>query len=86
MIKLDKFINRSKDNIVEMFLDSDVRKSYMLPDFKNRDEAISLFERIQRMSLKDDRFVKCIYYDDGINESVAVGIINETDKDAEICD
>lgn len=84
MIKLDKFINRSKDNIVEMFLDSDVRKTYMLPDFKNRDEAISLFERIQRMSLKDDRFVKCIYYDDGINESVAVGIINETDKDDEM--
>lgn len=84
MIKLDKFVNRSKDNIVEMFLDSDVRKTYMLPDFKNRDEAISLFERIQRMSLKDDRFVKCIYYDDGINESVAVGIINETDKDDEM--
>ena len=46
MIKLDKFVNRSKDNIVEMFLDSDVRKTYMLPDFKNRDEAINLFERI----------------------------------------
>lgn len=84
MIKLDKFVNRSKDNIVEMFLDSDVRKTYMLPDFKNRDEAVNLFERIQRMSLKDDRFVKCIYYDDGINESVAVGIINETDKDDEM--
>ena len=84
MIKLDNFVNRSKDNIVEMFLDSDVRKTYMLPDFKNRDEAIRLFEGIQRMSLREDRFVKCIYYDDGINEKTAVGIINETDKDEEM--
>jgi len=33
------------------------------------------------MSLSNDRFVKCIYFDDGINESIAIGIINETEKD-----
>ena len=84
MIKLDSFVNRSKDNIVEMFLDKEVSKTYMLPNFKSKEEAVKLFEMIQRMSLNDNRFVKCIYYDDGINERVAIGIINETDKDDEM--
>ncbi len=81
MIKLDCFVNKSKDNIVEMFLDENVKKTYMLPDFKTKEEAEELFYKIQRMSLSPDRFVKCIYFDDGINDSVAIGIINETDKD-----
>ena len=76
MIKLDSFVNRSKDNIVEMFLDKEVSNTYMLPNFKSKEEAVKLFEMIQRMSLNDNRFVKCIYYDDGINERVAIGIIN----------
>lgn len=80
MIKLDSFTNNSKENIVEMFLDENVRKTYMLPHFKNKEEAEALFERIQRMSLQENRFVKCIYYDDGINGINAIGIINETDK------
>lgn len=80
MIKLDIFVNNSKENIVSMFLDENVKMTYMLPDFKSKKEAEELFEKIQRLSLQNDKFVKCIYYDDGINGRVAIGIINETDK------
>ena len=79
-IKAEKLLLRpfeksDEDSVLEIFLNEEVKKTYMLPDFESRDEAVALFERLMKLSLSEERFVYGISLDCKI-----IGIINEVDK------
>lgn len=51
-----------------------VKKTYMLPDFANDEEAVKLFDRLLELSVEDNRYVRGIYLDEKL-----IGIINDTE-------
>ena len=51
-----------------------VKQTYMLPDFEKREDAIPLFQRLQKMSVEDKRYVRGIYLKDYL-----IGYANEVE-------
>ena len=45
------------DNLIDIFLNEEVKKTYMIPDFKSREDALKLAERFSELSKNYDRFV-----------------------------
>lgn len=81
MIKTERLVlNMLRDKDVEAALDlltnDIIKKTYMLPDFEKRTDAIPLFQRLMTLSQDSSRFLRGIY----LNEHL-VGYINEVEKD-----
>lgn len=69
-----------QEAVIDLLTDEIVGKTYMLPLYKNREEALPLFRRLVTMSHDDARFVAGIYL-----EGQFIGMMNETEiKDGTI--
>jgi len=73
-LKLHSFEEKDLDHALSIFYNEDVKKTYMLPDFPTKENAIALFERLQRLSENPNRFVYGIY----LNSSL-IGFINDVE-------
>ena len=51
------------DNLIGIFFNEEVKKTYMIPDFKSVDDALKLAERFRDLSKNYDRFVYGVYLD-----------------------
>ena len=61
-----------REQTVDIFLNGDVKRTYMIPDFEDKGQAERLFERMMDFSRSDNHFVYGIYF----NEKL-VGFIND---------
>ena len=59
----------------ELFTDDTVKKTYLLPDFKDAEQLHNYFNRILALSNGNDRYLLGIYINNGTE---LVGIINDT--------
>lgn len=75
---LRPFADSDEEDVMSILLNDEVKKTYMLPDFKSREEAKGLFKRLQKMSLSDDRFVYAVTLDTKV-----IGIFNEVEKNGD---
>lgn len=64
--------DRDGDAAIDLFMDREIAKTYMVPDFQSREEAAKLFETIKRLSVSQERFVYGIYLQDQL-----IGLIND---------
>lgn len=71
---LRPFCENDREEALAIFLDSEISKTYMLPDFPDITAADSLFRRLQALSGAEDRFVYAITFDDRL-----IGFLNEVD-------
>ena len=67
--------DEDKEGAIALFTNAEVAKTYMLPNFKSKKDAIKLFHRISELSHSAERFVYGIYL-----ENTFIGLINEVDK------
>ena len=79
MIKTERLvIKRMEESDQEAALDlltnEIVKKTYMLPDFEKREDAVPLFRRILEFSQGDKRYVRGIYLNDHL-----IGSSNEVE-------
>ena len=51
-----------------------VKKTYMLPDFEKREDAVLLFQRLQKMSVEDKQYVRGVYLNNYL-----IGYANEVE-------
>lgn len=80
MIKTERLILKpltSDDEkaVSELFTDDTVKKTYLLPDFKDAEHLHNYFNRILALSNGNDRYLLGIYINNGTE---LVGIINDT--------
>lgn len=75
MITLRKITPADQEQFLDMLTSNLVNKTYMLPDFAARTDAIALFERLMTLSDDESRFVRCISCD-----GTAVGFLNDVEK------
>ena len=79
-LTLRPFCPKDQERMLEILTDTTVNKTYMLPDFEKKEDAIPLFERLMGLSVKEDRFVRCISLD-----GIAIGFMNDVEvKDGQI--
>ncbi len=71
-IFLRAFQPKDKERILDILTDSTVNKTYMLPDFACRADAVALFDRLTELSNDGNRYVRCICADEK-----AVGFMND---------
>ena len=74
MIHLRPFVPEDRERILDILTDKTVAKTYMLPDFHTREDAIPLFNRLYDLSRDTGRFVRCI-----ANEETAIGFLNDVE-------
>ena len=79
-ITLRPFLPEDREQILDILTNKTVAKTYMLPDFAERADALPLFERLSSLSCDESRFVRCIAAD-----GKAVGFLNDVEvKDGQI--
>ena len=72
ILTLRSFRPEDRDRMLEILTDNTVNKTYMLPDFEKKEDAIPLFERLMGLSLEEGRYVRCISLD-----TKAIGFMND---------
>ena len=73
-ITLRCFEPRDGEAILDLLMDGQVKKTYMIPDFLDRAAARPLFERLAQLSRQEDRFVRAICLEDR-----AIGLVNDVE-------
>ena len=76
MLTLRPFRQEDQDRILEVVTDCTVNRTYMLPDFEKKEDAIPLFNRLMALSQDPSRYVRCISAD-----GTAIGYVNDVEID-----
>lgn len=66
---------KDRKDFIAIFTNEEVKKTYMLPDLKTKEEKDNFFNRLKKITEDRDRFTYGIYLNDKI-----IGYINEVDK------
>ncbi len=69
---LRQLSDKDRDAAIDLFTDREVGKTYMVPDFACREDAIPLFETVKRLSCSPERFVYGICL-----QETLIGLIND---------
>lgn len=73
-LNIRPFLDSDKDKMLEMLYDESIKKTYMIPDFPDREAAERMFAAFMRLSNADDRYVGAICLDDEL-----IGFMNDTE-------
>ena len=74
MITLKQFSPDDKDRMLEILTDPQIKQTYMLPDFAQRQDALPLFNRLMGLSQGTDRYIRGIYL-----KGYLIGYLNEVE-------
>lgn len=72
---LKALADNDEDAALDLLTNDIIKKTYMLPDFEKRTDAIALFRRLMILSQGTDRFLRGIYLNGHL-----IGYINEVEK------
>jgi RimJ/RimL family protein N-acetyltransferase len=73
-VTLRPFEEADAQAVVDILMDEQVQKTYMVPDFASRENAKQLFDRLMTLSHEESRFVRAISAD-----GKAVGMLNDVE-------
>lgn len=71
---LRPFQSEDLEQMLDILTDNTINRTYMLPDFACRTDAIPLFDRLSTLSHNSDRYVRCISAD-----GKAIGFMNDVE-------
>ncbi len=74
MVSLRAIHSGDRNRMLDILTDNTVSKTYMLPDFENREAATALFERLMTLSKDGSKYVRAIDLDGKL-----IGFLNHTD-------
>lgn len=72
---LKAFSECDRQALIAMFFNEEIKKTYMLPDFENEEQAGALFDKFLTISQAEDRFLYGVYFQD-----TPIGFINDCEK------
>ena len=73
-LELGIFRPEDEPVILEILTDPTVAQTYMLPEFRQKEEAIPLVLRLMALSQQEDRYVRCIRL-----KGRAIGFLNDVE-------
>lgn len=75
---LKPYSDEDQEDMILLLMNEKIKLTYMIPDFKNKDEALSMFNKLKERSKSNDNFEYGIYKDNKL-----IGWINEVYKDTD---
>lgn len=66
--------DKDREAMIELLTNTEISKTFIVPDFKSHEEAVRMFEILKTMSASDEHFVYGIYLNDQM-----IGFINDVD-------
>lgn len=80
MVFLREILPEDRERMLDILTSEKVNRTYMLPDFEHREDALPLFLRLMEMSSNRSKYLRAIADGDGL-----VGFVNQVDlQDGEI--
>ncbi len=73
-LALNPFSCADMDVVLDILTNTDIKQTYMLPDFLTREDALPLFRRLLELSQKEDRYIRGIYRDGQL-----IGFLNDVE-------
>ena len=73
---LKPFAEADDPALAELLRDSQIKQTYMLPDFENEAQSMGLAERLRKLSMDSGRYVAGIYRD-----GTLVGFFNDVEME-----
>ena len=67
-----------QEDMAALLMNEIVKKTYIIPDFNSKEEAYSLFKKIQKFSYSDDHYEFGIYKDNQL-----IGWVNDVSMDTD---
>lgn len=74
MVVLRKILPGDRERMLDILTSEKVNKTYMIPDFPNREAALPLFHRLMDMSENGSRYVRAIALEDSL-----IGFVNQVE-------
>lgn len=74
MVFLREILPEDRERMLDILTSRKVNKTYMLPDFLHREDAVPLFERLMHMSQGQEKFVRAIDLKGGL-----IGFMNQVE-------
>ncbi len=69
---LKAFEEYDRQQMVDIFFNEDIKKTYMIPDFNDKKQAEQLFEKMMTFSRSENHFVYGVYFHEQL-----VGFVND---------
>lgn len=69
---LKPYDDADEDRMVELLTDATIKETFMIPDFPTREDAVSMFKKLQQWSVSDDHYELGIY-----RRGELIGFIND---------
>lgn len=66
--------NYDQEDMIAILTNEEVGRTFLVPDFKSREEEVRLFEVLKKLSESEERFVYGVYLDNKL-----IGFINDVD-------
>ena len=76
MVFLRQLQPEDQERMLDILTSDRVNKTYMLPDFAHREDALPLFQRLMNMSQGSETFVRAIALEDGL-----IGFMNQVEAE-----
>ena len=64
--------DKDRESVLDILLDEEVGKTYMVPEFSCREDAVRIFEVFKRISHEHDRLVYGVFLDGAL-----IGLVND---------
>lgn len=77
MVFLRQILPEDRDRMLDILTSGNVNKTYMLPDFEQRENAAPLFLHLMNMSQEGSAYVRAIALEDGL-----IGFLNQVDAES----
>ena len=74
MVFLREILPEDRERMLDILTSEKVNRTYMLPDFEHREDALPLFLRLMEMSSNRSKYLRAIAAGDGL-----VGFVNQVD-------
>lgn len=68
-----------RKRMAELLTNSEIRKTFMIPDFKTEEDLLYMIEKLYQFSLADNHFERSIYLEDSL-----IGFVNDVEIDKEL--
>lgn len=75
---LKPYSDEDQEDMISLLMNEKIKLTYMIPDFNNRDEAVSMFKKIKERSYSTEHYEFGIYKDNKL-----IGWVNDVDKNSD---
>ncbi len=70
--------DNDEDRMVNLITNEAIKKTYMIPDFGSREEAIAMFKKLQKYSCSNERYEFGIY-----KQNELIGFVNDVNIESD---